>query len=401
MIAVHNLKGGVTKTSSTLELGFEAAQQGLRVLLVDTDMQGNLTTKFMHTMTPAAGDADSVAVAEGGGEKEDSEAEDKVEEDEREYYVRYDKVFKDAGVEESVKGTQKPLRAFHHILETFTGAHVQFARSQLKRIEPLRPKPTIAEGVTLDLIAGHLLTSEFDYRISEGLKSDGQLTASAAMPGLVTNVIREFADRPEKKYDLVLFDCGPHLSPVTIAVLLGVDYIIAPFRPERDCVTAALIMPRRVRDWHSKARQAGWLHATVIKEKMIEERAGLDEDTKATYVDPTLRCFPLYLGAFACAVKTKERCPTEGDQMLMNRVYDTYAKELPQMMDTLVAGQHHLRPACWGDTMNKKKSPTGGTAKWTKFNGPQNSLASHFVSNSMRLYQTASNLRSRLPCMGA
>jgi hypothetical protein len=38
-IAIHNLKGGVTKTSSALELGYEAAKQGLCVLLVDTDMQ--------------------------------------------------------------------------------------------------------------------------------------------------------------------------------------------------------------------------------------------------------------------------------------------------------------------------------------------------------------------------
>lgn len=44
IIAVQNQKGGVGKTTTALALGAEAARAGGRVLLVDADAQGNLTT---------------------------------------------------------------------------------------------------------------------------------------------------------------------------------------------------------------------------------------------------------------------------------------------------------------------------------------------------------------------
>ncbi|MGH3003268.1 MAG: ParA family protein [Gaiellaceae bacterium] len=43
VIALANQKGGVAKTTTTLNLGVAFAEQGLRVLLVDLDPQGNLT----------------------------------------------------------------------------------------------------------------------------------------------------------------------------------------------------------------------------------------------------------------------------------------------------------------------------------------------------------------------
>src|ERR671916_63738 len=43
VIAFANQKGGVAKTTTTLNLGVAFAEQGLEVLLVDLDPQGNLT----------------------------------------------------------------------------------------------------------------------------------------------------------------------------------------------------------------------------------------------------------------------------------------------------------------------------------------------------------------------
>src|ERR671938_592342 len=43
VIAFANQKGGVAKTTSTLNLGVALAEQGLKVLAVDLDPQGNLT----------------------------------------------------------------------------------------------------------------------------------------------------------------------------------------------------------------------------------------------------------------------------------------------------------------------------------------------------------------------
>ncbi|MCJ8499995.1 AAA family ATPase [Desulfatitalea alkaliphila] len=51
IVAVSNQKGGVAKTSTCLNLGFSLAREGKRVLLVDFDVQANLTISLGYKET--------------------------------------------------------------------------------------------------------------------------------------------------------------------------------------------------------------------------------------------------------------------------------------------------------------------------------------------------------------
>ena len=57
-ISILNLKGGVGKTFTTINMAYELYRRGFRVLLLDNDKQGNLSRAYgrydMERMAPAS-----------------------------------------------------------------------------------------------------------------------------------------------------------------------------------------------------------------------------------------------------------------------------------------------------------------------------------------------------------
>jgi len=224
------------------------------------------------------------------------------------------------------------------------------------------------------------------------------------VPGLVTNVIREFANLPSQdnpsrpRYDVVLFDCGPYLSSITVSVLLGVDYIVSPFKPERDCITAAYIMPRRIDAWHrARTREASdddYDAIAVIDRVVAGSRS--QGDSASLEVDSQLQGFPFYLGAFPNDVRSYGgRSPLQPEQRLIDAIYEKYQHALPPMHKNLVHRKNNVRiPKSW-----KEERESGRKIGCPQFDEFKSSNA--FISSAGDLCKKATAARSGLPCMGS
>ena len=296
---------------------------------------------------------------------------------------------------DEVCGPNGNLHAFHHILHTFTDEDTSFKKKKLGKIKPLklgdlRTDVKLGErSLPLDLIAGHLRTADYDVRLFEGLTDINR----CRVPGLVTNVIRAFADR--KHYDIVLFDCGPYLSPVTVAVLLGVDYIVSPFKPERDCITAARIMPQRLRRWHTEASKGGASRSDTDYEVLKCIKRSHAQPHNKREVPVKLRGFPRFLGAFASVVKGYGLKPSRAHARFIDNVYSAYAGPLVELHE------QYCQPSCaerYPEVV--RRAAENGDSHWLS---PSDftSLRPAYIMDATTHYQSATMNEAGLPCMGA
>ncbi len=333
LMAMYNLKGGVGKTTSTLEFAFHLALDGFRVLLIDGDMQANLTSSILDDQTQASDevtsanpDATAVVAGNSGSTSEDSEEEedlsnsdiDNDSDDEKGNKKKRkmiidpcDRLWKQIKKAEKDEGV---FQMFHTIVKQFTGDHPHQPKSGPDSVIPkIRPLKSGVEGI--DYIAGHMDIDELQEDIGEGFRRKG----GYPIPGLVTNLFREFAE--QKRYDVVIFDLGCSMTASVKAVLLGVDYIISPFKAESACRNAAESVMKKLRDWHNINNKQN-----VIK---IHNYYGVKGDGRVfqDYVSPQLKCWPKFLGAFPVALKVINGQAKKRDK----RLAKAYAKKTRQI----------------------------------------------------------------------
>ena len=94
---------------------------------------------------------------------------------------------------------------------------------------PGRPKPTPLEPSAV-------LYNVVSYRTSGGkidlIPSRLELAYSLRNPGQKESLLTKLISEIESQYDLILFDCPPTESILTIAAYLTSDYLLVPVKPE-------------------------------------------------------------------------------------------------------------------------------------------------------------------------
>lgn len=202
-LTLFNHKGGVGKTTLTVNLAFSLAAKGKRVLLVDSDPQCNLTSYLV----------------------------------EAEVVDKYLDESEEAGGR-TVWSAVRPLMA--------SGGGV-------KMIKP------VERGDGVFLLAGDIRLSEFEIALQQSWIDCLQRKIRGFTE---TSALSALAKRSAEKIgaDYIIFDVGPNIGPLNRAIVLGCDYFVVPaacdFFSTRALKTLGHTIANWIRDWDVISRLA-------------------------------------------------------------------------------------------------------------------------------------------------
>ncbi len=199
-IVYFNHKGGVSKTTTTYNLGWKLAELGKRVLLVDADPQCNLTALILS---------------------------DNFEP----YYLNEET--RTQNIKDGVKV------AFEGKPQEISAVECSFA--------PRNPN--------LFLLAGHANLSEYDASLSFAQTSNNTLATLQNLPGAFNYLINRTAEK--YNIDYVFIDLNPGLSAINQNLFVMSDYFVVPTNPDPFSImalnTLVNILPKW-KDWVDRMR---------------------------------------------------------------------------------------------------------------------------------------------------
>jgi len=190
-ITIYNHKGGVGKTTLTVNIAAALAEMGKSVLLVDSDPQCNLTS----------------------------------------YLLAHDVVDDLLDNSDSEEG-QTIWTAVRPLIERIGNARL---------ISP-------ADVEKLSLLPGDIRLSEYEEFLSESWTDSfrrriGGLRATSSISDLVTHV------NESRKYDFVFYDTGPNIGALNRVLLLDSDYFIVPVACDLFSVRALSTLGQSLKRW--------------------------------------------------------------------------------------------------------------------------------------------------------
>jgi len=203
-IAMFNNKGGVSKTTTTFNLGWMLAERGHTVVLVDADPQCNLTGMVL-----------------------DLSGEDALER----FYA------------------ENPGRNLRDALEPAF-------RSRPRPLEPVECVP-VEGAANLYLVPGHVGLAEDEVSLGVAQQLSESIQALKNLPGSFTHLFNITA--AEYNADYVLVDLSPGLGAINQNLVSTADYFIVPTSPDVFSVMAIESLAQVIPRWARWARSAAQL----------------------------------------------------------------------------------------------------------------------------------------------
>jgi cellulose biosynthesis protein BcsQ len=203
-IALFNHKGGVSKTTTTFNLGWMLALKGKRVILVDADPQCNLTGLIL-------------------GEEE------------------FENFYNNSNN--------------HHLKNSLAPAF----EAQPKLIEaidcqPIKDRTTNKNVEGLFLLPGHLDLSEYEVTLGIAQELSSSLHTLKNLPGSFSYLFDKTAEK--YKADYVLIDMNPSLSSINQNLLITSHYFLVPTSPDYFSMMALKSLTKILPRWALWAEKA-------------------------------------------------------------------------------------------------------------------------------------------------
>jgi cellulose biosynthesis protein BcsQ len=209
-IALFNHKGGVSKTTTTFNLGWMLASKGKKVILVDSDPQCNLTGMALGEVT------------------EDDEA-------------RIQEIY----------NTTSNIK---------TGLAPAF-ESQPRAIEAVDCIP-VQNRNDLFLLPGHVGFAEYEVTLGIAQELSGSIQALKNLPGAINDLLEKTATKFSADY--ILIDMSPSLGSINQNLLMISDFFLVPTTADFFSVMAIDSLAKILPKWHTWAKSASSLQ--VLRE---------------------------------------------------------------------------------------------------------------------------------------
>lgn len=207
-IALFNHKGGVSKTTTTFNLGWMLASKGKRVILVDTDPQANLTGLVLGY--------------------------DGFNDDEKELSLFY----KEIGGQNLKDGLAPAFES---------------RPTPMKAVECYK----VPRQDDLFLLPCHIGLSEYEVTLGIAQELSGSIQTLQNLPGAISNLLDSTATKYEADY--ILIDMNPSLSSFNQNLLMTSDYFIVPTNPDSFSVMAIDSLSNVLPNWRGWAQRANTL----------------------------------------------------------------------------------------------------------------------------------------------
>lgn len=203
VISLFNHKGGVSKTTTSFNLGWMLAAKGRRVMLVDCDPQCNLTG-----MVLGLGDLET---------------------------------------EVSIRGTRNgvPLNFKEGLSPAF-----ESRPTPMRAVECIE----VPGNANLFLLPGNIGLSEYEVTLGIAQELSGSLVTLRNLPGSLRHLIDLTAQ--QYQIDFVVVDMSPSLGSVNQNLLSTSDFFLIPMHPDYFSTMAIHSLSSTLPKWHKWAKAA-------------------------------------------------------------------------------------------------------------------------------------------------